>query len=149
MVHACFKLKFCTIILNPHSVCFTNKTIFAQAVYHLMYIPTICQKWRAKNLISMESYVPRLQVSTLYQERGVRHCRKERTRFRIYRKILRFQQRFQISADSAKDFKISAKISAKISDFVRISAEISRFHMISGEISRFQDPFQISAEISW
>ena len=87
-------------------------------------------------------------------QRGVRHCRKERTRFRIYR---------QISADSAKDFKISAKISdfsedfkisakisdfsedfkisAKISDFARISAEISRFHVISGEISRFQDPF--------
>ena len=83
--------------------------------------------------------------------RGVRHCRKERTRFlRIYRKISRFQQRFQISADSAKDFKISAKISdfiedfkisAKISDFARISAEISRFHVISGEISRFQQRF--------
>ena len=49
--------------------------------------------------------------------------------------LSRFQQRYQISADSAKDF--------------RISAEISRFHVISGEISRFPDPFQISAEISW
>ena len=53
------------------------------------------------------------------------------------------------SVDSAKDLKISAKISAEISDFARISAEISRFHVTLGEISRFQDPFQISAEISW
>ena len=52
------------------------------------------------------------------------------------------------SVDSAKDLKISANISAEISDF-RISAEISRFHVTLGEISRFQDPFQISAEISW
>ena len=75
--------------------------------------------------------------------RGVRHCRKERTRFRIYRKISRFQQRFQISADSAKDFKISAKISDFSEDF-KISAKISDFSedfKISPKISRFHEDF--------
>ena len=64
--------------------------------------------------------------------RGVRHWR---TRFRIYRKISRFQQRFQISADSAKDFKISAKIS----DFLRISRFQRRFQISRGFLQRFQD----------
>ena len=70
-------------------------------------------------------------------------------RFQDFSKDFRFQPIQQKISDFSEDFKISAKISAKISDFARISAEISRFHVISGEISRFQDPFQISAEISW
>ena len=70
--------------------------------------------------------------------RGVRHCRKERTRFRIYRKISRFQQRFQISADSAKDFKISAKIS-DFSEYFKISAKISGFQ-------DFSEDFKISRD---
>ena len=35
--------------------------------------------------------------------RGVRHCRKERTRFRIYRKISRFQDPF---SDFSRDFTV-------------------------------------------
>ena len=47
----------------------------------------------------------------------------------IQQKISRFQQRFQISADSAKDFKISVKISR----FHR------RFQISRGFLLRFQD----------
>ena len=78
--------------------------------------------------------------------RGVRHCRKERTRFRIYRKISRFQQRFQISADSAKDFKISAKISDFSEDF-KISAKISGFQDFSEDF-RFRENFCRDFKIS-
>ena len=64
---------------------------------------------------------PRVPHAIHSYNRGVRHCRKERTRFRIYRKISRFQPIQE---------KISAKISDfsedfKISDLARISAEIS------------------------